>query len=70
MIHISSNLKNWVNRSSDIQVRAGDSIYIPKKPNTVMVDGSVFNPTAITFKPGKSAGWYLHQAGGPTNSGQ
>jgi protein involved in polysaccharide export with SLBB domain len=68
VIHISSNLKNWVNRSSDIQVRAGDSIYIPKKPNTVMVDGSVFNPTAITFKPGKSAGWYLHQAGGPTNS--
>jgi protein involved in polysaccharide export with SLBB domain len=68
VIHISSNLKNWVNSSSDIQVRAGDSIYIPKKPNTVMVDGSVFNPTAITFKPGKSAGWYLHQAGGPTNS--
>jgi protein involved in polysaccharide export with SLBB domain len=68
VIHISSNLKNWVNRSSDIQVRAGDSIYIPKKPNTVMVDGSVFNPTAITFKPGKSAGWYLRQAGGPTNS--
>ncbi len=68
VIHISANLKNWVDRTSDIQVRAGDSIYIPKKPNTVMVDGSVFNPTAITFKPGKSAGWYLQQAGGPTNS--
>ena len=67
VIHISSNLKHWQNGFSDIQVRAGDSIYIPKKPNTVIVDGSVYNPTAITFKPGRSAGWYLQQAGGPTN---
>ena len=42
-------------------------MYVPKRPNTVMVDGSVYNPTALTFKPGKSAGWYLQQAGGPTN---
>jgi protein involved in polysaccharide export with SLBB domain len=67
VIHISPNLKRWVNTPYDIQVRAGDSIYIPKKPNTVIVDGSVYNPTAITFRPGRSAGWYLHQAGGPTN---
>ena len=31
-----------------------------------MVDGSVYNPTAVTFKSGKSAEWYLKQAGGPT----
>ena len=31
-----------------------------------MVDGSVYNPTAITYKSGKSASWYLSQAGGPT----
>jgi hypothetical protein len=28
----------------------------------------VYNQTAITFRPGKSASWYLHQAGGPTSS--
>ena len=67
VIHISSNPKRWANTSNDIQVRAGDSILIPKKPNTVTVDGSVYNPTAITFKPGRNAGWYLRQAGGPTN---
>ncbi len=66
VIHISSNTKHWTNTSADIQVRAGDVIYIPKKPNIVMVDGSVYNPTAVTFKPGKNAGWYLKQAGGPT----
>jgi protein involved in polysaccharide export with SLBB domain len=33
----------------------------------VMVDGSVYNPTAVSFKPGRDADWYLKQAGGPTN---
>jgi hypothetical protein len=32
----------------------------------ILVDGSVYNPTGITYKPGKDAGWYLKQAGGPT----
>ena len=67
VIHISSNMQHWANTSADIQVRAGDTIYVPKKPNVVLVDGSVYNPTAITYKPGKSAGWFLKQAGGPTN---
>jgi protein involved in polysaccharide export with SLBB domain len=66
VIHISSNIKKWADTAADVQVRAGDMIYIPKKPTFVMVDGSVYNPTAITYKPGKSAGWYLSQAGGPT----
>jgi len=66
VIHISSDTRRWVNTPADIQVRDGDSVYIPKRPNIVIVDGSVYNPTAITYKPGRSAGWYLRQAGGPT----
>jgi len=67
VIHISGDFKKWANTPADIQVRAGDIIYIPKKPNFVMVDGAVYNATAITYKPGKSANWYLHQAGGFTS---
>jgi protein involved in polysaccharide export with SLBB domain len=67
VIHISADVKHWANTPADIQVRAGDVIYIPKKPNFVMVDGSVYNPTAVSYKSGKSAGWYLQQAGGPNN---
>jgi len=67
VIHISTNMQHWANTSADIQVRAGDTLFVPKKPNVVLVDGSVYNPTAITYKPGKSAGWFLKQAGGPTN---
>jgi protein involved in polysaccharide export with SLBB domain len=33
-----------------------------------MVNGAVYNPTAVSYKPGKSAGWYLGQAGGPSNT--
>ena len=65
VVHISNN-GHWANTSSDIFVRNGDQIYIPKRANIVIVDGSVYNPTAITFKPGKDGRWYLNQAGGPT----
>jgi protein involved in polysaccharide export with SLBB domain len=67
IVHISPS-KSWVRSQADIQLRAGDSIYVPKKPNFVMVQGAVYNQTGITFRAGKSAGWYLHQAGGPTSS--
>jgi hypothetical protein len=66
VVHISSDVKRWANTAADVQVRAGDTLYIPKRPGMVLVDGSVYNPTGITYKPGKDAGWYLKQAGGPT----
>jgi len=39
---------------------------IPKKANFVMVSGQVFNPTAVSYQPGKSAKWYMSQSGGLT----
>jgi protein involved in polysaccharide export with SLBB domain len=68
VIHISPG-KSWIHTAGDVQLRAGDSIYIPKRPNFVMVEGAVYNQTAIAFRPGKSANWYLHQAGGATSAG-
>ncbi len=66
VIHISSNVARWANTAADVQVRNGDTIYVPKRPSVVLVDGAVYNATGITFKPGRDAGWYLQQAGGPT----
>jgi len=68
VIHISGT-KAWIHTPADVQLRKGDSIYIPKKPNFVMIQGAVYNQTAISFRPGKSASWYLHQAGGATSTG-
>ncbi|HKV92100.1 MAG TPA: SLBB domain-containing protein [Candidatus Angelobacter sp.] len=67
LIHITEPIEKWANTIADVEVRPGDAIYIPKKPNFVMVAGQVYNPTAITFSPGKHANWYLKQAGGPTS---
>ena len=66
-IRISSSINQWRNAPADIQVRAGDTLIIPKKPDFVMVTGQVYNQTAVSFRPGRSARWYLGQSGGPTN---
>ena len=66
-IQISSNFKDWEDSTRDITVRDGDALVIPKRPSYVMVQGQVYGATAVAFRPGKSARWYLLQAGGPTN---
>jgi protein involved in polysaccharide export with SLBB domain len=66
LIHVSSQIEKWQGTQLDVEVRPGDTLYIPKKPAFVMVAGQVYNPIAITFSTGKHAGWYLKQAGGPT----
>src|SRR5579859_2283484 len=66
VIRISPDLKSWQNTAADVQVRDGDVLFVPKKAGYVMVNGQVFNPTAITYRPGHSAKWYLSQAGGVT----
>jgi len=65
-IRISSAVERWKGTSADIEVRAGDTLIVPKKPSFVLVQGQVFNPTAVAYRPGKTAEWYLSQAGGPT----
>jgi protein involved in polysaccharide export with SLBB domain len=67
LIHITAQIEKWQNTPADVEVRPGDALYVPKRPNFVLVAGQVYNPTAITFSPGKHAEWYLKQAGGPTS---
>jgi protein involved in polysaccharide export with SLBB domain len=66
-VQISSNIKSWQNTSRDITMRAGDVLVVPKRPSYILVQGQVYGPTAVAYRPGKSARWYLMQAGGPTN---
>jgi len=69
VINISSDIGKWENTPADIELRAGDTLVIPKRPNFVMVSGQVYNATAISYVPGRDAGWYLRKAGGPTPYG-
>ena len=65
VVRISANLKQWEGGPNDLVVRNGDTLLVPKTPNFVLVYGAVYNQTAITYRPGRNANWYLAQAGGP-----
>jgi protein involved in polysaccharide export with SLBB domain len=66
VMHIAPDMKSWQNTAADVVVRDGDVLFVPKKAGYVMVNGQVFNPTAVSYRPGHSAKWYLSQAGGVT----
>jgi protein involved in polysaccharide export with SLBB domain len=66
-IQVSSDIKSWANTSRDVAVRAGDVLVVPKRASYVLVQGQVYGPTAVAYRPGKTAKWYLLQAGGTTN---
>ncbi|HKW89171.1 MAG TPA: SLBB domain-containing protein [Candidatus Acidoferrales bacterium] len=67
VVRIPDDLKHFHNSPDDVELRDDDSIFIPKRPDFVLVTGQVYNTNAITYVPGRDAGWYLSQAGGPTN---
>ncbi len=69
VIKISSDISKWEGTPADIEVRAGDTLTIPKLPGFVLISGQVYDPTGISYRPGRDAGWYLRQAGGATRSG-
>jgi Periplasmic protein involved in polysaccharide export len=66
VVHIQKDVAQWKNTAADIPVQDGDVLVVPKNPNTVLVTGQVFNPTAISQQGNRSAKWYLSQAGGFT----
>ena len=68
VIHIDADIDGWANTPSDIELRPGDILTIPKKPGFVLITGQVYNSTALTFTPGKTASWYLSHAGGTNAS--
>ena len=62
-IELVKALKN-PGSDDDIVLREGDRIIIPKYNGTVKIDGEVMYPNSVAFKDGKSAKYYIRQAGG------
>lgn len=67
VVHIGEERKEFAGSFDDIELRAGDSLEIPKQPGFVLIVGQVYNSNAITYTPGKNAEWYLSRAGGATS---
>ena len=68
VIHIDLTIEAWAGTAADIEVRSGDRLRIPKRPGFILVTGQVYNASAITFMPGKTAEWYLQRAGGAADT--
>lgn len=68
VIRISADIDAWANTPADIELRPGDTLTIPKQPGFVLVTGQVYNATALTYTPERTAGWYLSRAGGTNTS--
>jgi protein involved in polysaccharide export with SLBB domain len=52
----------------DTILEAGDTIFVPKRPNFVLALGDVNNPGALQFVAGKPPAAYLREAGGTLSS--
>jgi polysaccharide biosynthesis/export protein len=66
VIHLRPGERGFEGSPDDIELRARDSLEIPKEPGFVVIVGQVYNSNAITYMPGRNVGWYLSRAGGAT----
>jgi len=62
------DLKHLRNSDFDLTLRDGDSLYIPKKPDELLVMGQVYNNTAMLYQKNMSVDDYIQRAGGVTRT--
>ena len=65
-INLEEAVKN-PGSDKDIILREGDELFIPEYSGMVRVSGDVFYPNVVTYEEGKSAKYYVNQAGGYGN---
>tara|TARA_Y100001970_G_C14252623_1_gene872954 strand:+ start:1058 stop:2860 length:1803 start_codon:yes stop_codon:yes gene_type:complete len=56
------------NVANNFPVEEGDSLHIPRRPNSISVVGEVLNTSTITFQPKFNVANYLELAGGLNNA--
>jgi polysaccharide export outer membrane protein len=66
VVRLPNDIARFRGSPDDIEVRRGDTVFIPKMPQFVVVTGQIYSSNAITYRQGRNAAWYLQQAGGPT----
>lgn len=58
------DIEQLLGSPENIALVGGDEVLIPENPQTVNIQGMVYNPTSLTWKSGKNAGYYLNKVGG------
>ena len=65
-INITATVDEWAGSKDDLLLQDGDSLYIPKRPQEVLVMGEIYSPGAQIFVPGMTVKDYIKSSGGPT----
>jgi polysaccharide export outer membrane protein len=63
-LDIPNSLKKLKNSPDNIELSDGDYIYIPSKPNYVLVLGGVYNQISLPYRKNLTVQDYLEQVGG------
>jgi polysaccharide biosynthesis/export protein len=56
---------NGIDAIPDLPLQNGDRFVVPRVPDTITVEGQVYNPNAFLFAKGRHVRDYLRLAGGP-----
>jgi protein involved in polysaccharide export with SLBB domain len=67
-LDIPDNLEDLNDSRDNITIDEGDYIYVPKKPNHVLVIGDVFNQISLPYKEDFSVQQYIKDVGGFTQN--
>jgi polysaccharide biosynthesis/export protein len=65
-----TQLDTFKHSNYDLELEGGDTLLIPRTPQSINVLGQVYNPTSIIYEQGKSASYYLNKAGGSTKDAE
>ena len=63
-INITESLDQWAGTADDLLLKHGDLLFIPKKPQEVLVAGEVHSPSAQVFLPGMTVRDVIDRTGG------
>ncbi len=64
-LDVPETLEELKDSPANIPLEDGDYIYVPSRPNYVLVLGDVYNQIAVPYEEGKPLSYYLQAVGGP-----
>ena len=65
-INITEKVDEWAGSANDLLLRDGDTIFVPRRPQEVLVMGEVHSPSAQVYLPGLKVSDFINQSGGYT----
>jgi len=63
ILTIDEDFSKFEKSESNVKLKVNDVLIVPKKPDFVIVQGEIYNPSAFVYSPNKTVDYYLKLAG-------